>query len=99
MKTVHKHLIPEGPTGLELRLPRGWRMLKAEYMLLNKQVCCWVEVPTDPHLPLEALHVRLFNTGDGIPADYQYVDTAVDALSPEAWHLYSRQRTVAQAVA
>ena len=41
MKTVHKHVIPVGPVGLDL--------------LVSKQVCCWIEVPTDPRLPGIAL--------------------------------------------
>lgn len=48
MKTVHKHVIPVGPVGLDLQLPQGFRLLKAEYLLVSKQVCCWIEVPTDP---------------------------------------------------
>ena len=90
MKTVHKHIIPTDASPVQLRLSQGWRLLKAEYVLVTKQVCCWVEVPTDPQRAQEHLELRLFRSGDGIPADYHYVDTAVDALAPEAWHLYSR---------
>jgi len=99
MKTVHKHIIPTDTSGVQLRLPQGWRLLKAEYVLVTKQVCCWVEVPTDPQRPQELLELRLFRSGAGIPADYHYVDTAVDALAPEAWHLYSRTCREAQAAA
>lgn len=99
MKTVHKHVIPTGPDGLELQLPQGFRLLKAEYLLVSKQVCCWIEVPTDPRLPVSALQLRLFRSGDGIPAAYTYVDTAIDALAPEAWHLYARQQEASRQVA
>ena len=99
MKTVHKHVIPVGPVGLDLQLPQGFRLLKAEYLLVSKQVCCWIEVPTDPRLPGIALQLRLFRSGDGIPAAYTYVDTAIDALAPEAWHLYAHQQATGRQVA
>ena len=99
MKTVHKHVIPASPAGLELHLPQGYRVLKAEYLLVTKQVCCWIEVPTDPRLPREAVQLRLFRSGDGIALAYEYVDTAIDALAPEAWHLYCRRLAATRQVA
>jgi hypothetical protein len=99
MKTVHKHLVPYGSEGLGLALPSGSRLLKAEYLPFSKTVVCWVEVPTDPRLPRQALQLRLFSSGDGIPKAYAYVDTAINSLDQEAWHLYQLPLEAAAAVA
>lgn len=99
MKTIHKHVIPFGSDGLILNLAQGYRLLKAEYLPYSKVVSCWLEVPTDPRLPKEQVELRLFNTGDGIPKVYEYVDTAVNSLDPEAWHLYQLRVAHARVVA
>jgi hypothetical protein len=99
MKTVHKHVVPYGSDGLMLLLPSDYRLLKAEYLPYNKTVCCWVEVPTDPRLPKEEVQLRLFNSGDGIPKAYAYVDTAINSLDQDAWHLYAWPLNSAVAVA
>lgn len=99
MKTVHKHPVPFGSSGLTLSLPAGYRLLKAEYLPYSKTVCSWVEVPTDPHLPKESVQLRLFNSGDGIPKAYVYVDTAINSLDQDAWHLYRLPLNTAAAVA
>ncbi|MBF7728791.1 DUF7352 domain-containing protein [Pseudomonas sp. N040] len=88
MKTVHKHQVPYHRDGLTLSLPAGHRLLKAEYLPYTKTVCCWVEVPTDPRLPKQEVQLRLFSSGDGIPKAYAYVDTAINSLDQDAWHLY-----------
>jgi hypothetical protein len=99
MKTVHKHPVPYDSSGITLSLPAGYRLLKAEYLPYSKTVCCWVEVPTDPHLPKERVQVRLFNSGDGIPKAYEYVDTAINSLDQDAWHLYQWRLDADAAVA
>ena len=99
MKTVHKHIVPFDQQGLSLSLPTGYRLLKTQYMPFHKQVCCWVEVPTAPHLPTNEVQLRLFRSGDGIPQDYTYVDSAIDDTAPEAWHLFMQPRHAASAAA
>jgi hypothetical protein len=99
MKTVHKYVIPYGADGLLLKLTSGYRLLKSEYQLFGKSVCCWVEVPTDPRLAKQSVHLRLFSSGDGIPRDYVYVDTAINSMEPEAWHLYELRVVEQQEVA
>ncbi|WP_369959801.1 hypothetical protein [Pseudomonas benzenivorans] len=99
MKTVHKYVIPFDSGGLQLDLAQGYQVLKSEYMPIGKAVCCWIEVPTAPCMPKSQVHLRLFLSGDGIPQRYHYVDTALNPLEPEAWHLYLAEQETALEVA
>nr|WP_177203483.1 hypothetical protein [Marinospirillum celere] len=46
-------------------------------------------MPLDSTRPEHSMHLRVFHTGEAIPARYQHLATAVDAFGPEAFHLYA----------
>jgi len=89
MRTVHKFRLETGSKGNCINLREGFRILHSEYLVTEKSVFVWIEVPLDITLPEHPVQLRVFHTGDPIPAHYEHLATAVDAFGPEAFHIYA----------
>ena len=89
MRTVHKFRLEVGANGNRIKLREGFRVLHSEYLVTEKAVFVWVEVPLDITLPEESVQLRVFKTGEAIPVRYEHLATAVDAFGPEAFHIYA----------
>ena len=88
MRTVHKFRLEVGANGNRIKLREGFRVLHSEYLVTEKAVFVWIEVPLDITLPEALVELRVFRTGEAIPVRYAHLSTAVDAFGPEAFHIY-----------
>lgn len=88
MKTVHKHEMNLDNENTVLELPIGAKLLDVDYLVTTRSVYVWVEVKADFTAEKEERQFKVFKSGDGIPASYQYVGTAIDQYTPEAYHVY-----------
>lgn len=88
MRTVHKFRLKSGAELNKLKLREGFRLLHSEYLVTEKAVFVWIEVPLDITRPEQEVHFRVFRTGDPVPRNYEHLATAVDAFGPEAFHVY-----------
>ncbi|WP_114416586.1 DUF7352 domain-containing protein [Marinospirillum perlucidum] len=87
MKTIHKYPLNSADTTL-LKLRRGYRLVHSEYLVTEKAVFVWIEVPLDVDLPEETLALKVYRTGEPLPKALEHLDTAVDPFGPEAYHVY-----------
>lgn len=88
MKTVHKHEMSLENEKTTLELPKGANLLDVDYLVTSRSVYVWVEVEADFTTEKEERQFKVFKSGDGIPASYHYVGTAIDQYTPEAYHVY-----------
>lgn len=90
MKTVLKYQIDEMTTHLKLR--EGFKLVRFEYVQAAKALFAWFEEPLKADTPVTEVELRVIRTGQPIQDDYLYLCTALDAIDPEAYHLYQKQQ-------
>jgi len=88
MKTIHKFRVHSGQEATRLRLKEGFRVVRSEYIVSDKAVYLWVEQPLGAGIPESERYFRVVFSGQPIPDDYEYIDTALDPFGPEAFHVY-----------
>ena len=88
MRTIHKFEVQINQEAQTIELPEDHRFLAAEYIIPKRSLFVWMEVPADLTLEKAPHKFRVFSTGDGIPASYQYLATCIDQYLREAYHLY-----------
>ena len=90
MKTIHKHRLEIGTEVQEIRLPEEGNVLRVDYIQQERLIYMWVEVDADTVIdtPKEVRRFKVFTTGNGIPDNAVYIGTTLDALKPEAFHVY-----------
>lgn len=90
MKTIHKHRLEINSEIQEIKLPRTGRPLRVDYVVQDSAVQMWVEVDADTVIdtPKETRQFKVFMTGDGIPDNAKYVDSTVNHMKPDAYHVY-----------
>ncbi len=88
MKTIHKHAIQISHMATALELSEGSVIRRVEYVTHEKGIFLWIEVPIRVTQNKQIRKFKIFSTGDGIPNTHHYVGTAVDTLTPEAYHVY-----------
>ncbi|MCH8500184.1 MAG: hypothetical protein LAT63_17060 [Marinobacter sp.] len=88
MKTVHKYRLDGSGKIDSFKVREGYRIVHSEYVVTEKAVFVWLEVPLDLSVPETDLKLRIFRTGEAIPRAYVHLATAVDAFGPEAYHVY-----------
>lgn len=89
MKTVHKYRLESGNQVNALKLRQGYRLIHSEYLVTEKAVFVWIEVPLDLTLPEQEVKLKVFRTGEPVPRNFQHLTTAVNGFDPEAYHIYS----------
>ena len=88
MKTIHKHAIPVDEGTVELELPIGSIVRDVAYLVTERNVFMWVEVPADLSVDKEIRSFKAFKTGDGVPGANTYIGTTIDQYTPEAYHVF-----------
>ena len=89
MKTVQKYRLDLSGEPKTLNLREGYRVVRCEYLLAEKAVYLWVEVPLNVDIPIEDRQFRVVYSGEPVPDSYEHVDTALDPFGPEAYHVYA----------
>ncbi|WP_020406148.1 DUF7352 domain-containing protein [Hahella ganghwensis] len=97
MKTVHKYRLQSDAAINTLNLREGYRIVRSEYLITEKAVFIWVEEPLSVSVPVVATEFVVILTGEPVPMNYVYRDTALDTFGPEAFHVYEIPVAVAQA--
>lgn len=97
MKTIHKFRLECGKAVNRLKLREGYRVVRCEYLVLEKGVYLWVEQPLNVSIPFEERQFMVVGSGDPVPASYQYLDTALDVFGPDDYHIYEVRENVASA--
>lgn len=88
MKTIEKHTLTTDSKLQTLSFKQGHRIVRIEYLVTEKCICLWVEVPLRADIPMTRKTYTVRKTNESVPMDYQHVHTAVDLLKPEAFHIY-----------
>ncbi len=88
MKTVEKHTLMTDSKLQTLSLKQGHRIVRIEYLVTEKCICLWVEVPLRADIPMTRKTYRVTRTNESILMEFKHVHTAVDLLKPEAFHIY-----------
>ncbi|WP_203142258.1 DUF7352 domain-containing protein [Marinobacter mangrovi] len=88
MKVIHKYALEMSGESKLLTLNKGYRMVRCEYVVPQKQVFLWVEEPLSAEAAQCERWMRVVASGQPVPDSYRYVDTALDPFGPEAYHVY-----------
>ncbi|WP_228152562.1 MULTISPECIES: DUF7352 domain-containing protein [Marinobacter] len=88
MKTIHKFRLESGKEPNVLRLRKGFRVVRCEYIVPQKAVYLWVEQPLSVATPVVERQFVVVSSGDPVPVSYQHLGTALDPFGPEAYHVY-----------
>jgi DNA-binding transcriptional LysR family regulator len=62
--------------------------VRCEYVVPDKCVYLWVEQPLNVDIATVVRQFVVTFSGDPVPIHYNYVDTAIDALGAEAYHVF-----------
>lgn len=88
MKTIHKFRLEAGKEPTTLLLREGFRVVRCEYLVPDKSVYLWVEQPLSVGARNLERQFRVAFSGEPVPDNYVYVDTALDPFGPEAYHVF-----------
>lgn len=88
MKTIHKHRLDIDSKVNTLSLRDGYRVVRCEYLVPEKAVFVWIEVSLDITLPVRERRFRIVRSGEPVPDEFSYLDTALDPFDPRAFHLF-----------
>ena len=88
MKTIHKFRLEGGKVINTLKLREGYRAVRCEYVVPDKGVYLWVEQPLNVNIATVVRQFVVAFSGDPVPIRYHYVDTAIDTLGAEAYHVF-----------
>ncbi|MHA7880482.1 MAG: DUF7352 domain-containing protein [Saccharospirillum sp.] len=88
MKTIHKHRLDIDAKVNTLALREGYRVVRCEYLVPEKAVFLWVEVSLDITRPMREQQFRVIRSGEPVPDDFDYLDTALDPFDPKAFHVF-----------
>ncbi|MBW7469665.1 DUF7352 domain-containing protein [Marinobacter sp. F4218] len=88
MKTIHKFRLEQGKAPTTLLLREGFRVVRCEYLVPDKSVYLWVEQPLSVGARNLERQFRVVFSGEPVPDDYVYLDTALDPFGPEAYHVF-----------
>ena len=88
MKTIQKLTLEIADHCQTLTLKQGYKIVRIEYMVTEKRICMWVETPLRADIPQETKTFMVKRTNEAVPSDYTHIHTAVDLLSPEAFHIF-----------
>jgi len=88
MKTIHKYRLEQSKEPVSLQLREGYRFVRSEYLVTEKAVFIWVEETLSPKAKLLTRQFKIVFSGEPVPEDYVYLDTALDTFGPEAYHVF-----------
>ncbi len=88
MKTIHKFRLDSGKEPTTLSLKEGFRVVRCEFLVPDKSVYIWVEQTLRPSAKSEEHQFRVAHSGEPVPDNFEYIDTALDPFGPEAYHVF-----------
>lgn len=88
MKTVQKLTLSTGKEVQTLSIKEGYRIVRIEYLVTEKRICLWVEIPLRADIPETRKTFVVKKTNEPVPVEYVHVHTAIDLLKPEAFHIF-----------
>lgn len=88
MKTVQKLQLNLDDQPQTLSFKQGHKIVRIEYLVTEKVICLWVEVPLRADIPALKKTFVVKKTNQPVPEDYQHVHTAIDLLKPQAFHIF-----------
>lgn len=88
MKTIQKLTMTTESKLQTLTLVRGYRIVRVEYLVTEKRICLWVEVPVKADIPSDRKEFVVKKSYETVPDEYEYVSTAIDLLAPQSYHIY-----------
>ncbi|GAA6131197.1 DUF7352 domain-containing protein [Halopseudomonas sabulinigri] len=88
MKTIHQYPLNSDKKPTRLKLREGYRIVRCEYLIAQKQVYLWVEELLSIDLPVLQREFVVVESGAPVPLSYHHIDTALDPFGPQAFHVY-----------
>lgn len=88
MKTIQKLTLTTDEQAQTLSFKEGYRIVRIEYLVTEKRICMWVEVPLRADIGDVRKTYVVKKTHEPVPAEFQHVYTAIDLLKPEAFHIF-----------
>lgn len=88
MKTIKKLTLTTDDKPQTLSLSQGYRLVRIEYLVTEKLICLWVEVPLRADIPQQRKTLIVKKTHQPVPMEFKHLHTAIDLLKPEAFHIY-----------
>lgn len=88
MKTVQKLQLNLDDQPQTLSFKEGHKIVRIEYLVTEKVICLWVEVPLRADIPESKKTFVVKKTNQPVPEDYHHVHTAIDLLKPQAFHIF-----------
>lgn len=88
MKTIQKLTLTTQSKPQTLSLVRGYRIVRLEYLVTEKLIYLWVEVPLKADIPSDRKEFVVKKSYETIPSSYEHIHTAIDLLKPEAYHVF-----------
>ncbi|MFE8072449.1 hypothetical protein QQM79_15430 [Marinobacteraceae bacterium S3BR75-40.1] len=88
MKTIHKYRLAGPGEVTRVKLREGHRVVRSEYLVVEKAVFIWVEEPLNVDIPTREHAFRVALSGEPVADELEYRDTALDPFGPEAYHVF-----------
>ena len=88
MKAIHKYRIGNDRSLHVLKLKKGFKIVRSEYIITEKAVFLWVEEPLAVDIETQEVIYKLAMSGDPVSDDCEHVATAIDTFGPEAYHIF-----------
>ncbi|WP_286239035.1 DUF7352 domain-containing protein [Neptuniibacter halophilus] len=88
MKTIQKLTLTTDKEHQTLSFKAGYRIVRIEYLVTERRICLWVEIPLRADIPETRKTFVVKKTNESVPSDFIHVHTAVDLLKPEAFHIF-----------
>jgi len=91
MKVVHKFKLDSDGSTTHIKLKKGYKIVHSEYVLVEKSVCIWIEQTLSVKTEEMEVPFIVVKSGDPIPDNFKHIASAVDGLTPEAYHIFQER--------
>lgn len=88
MKTIQKLTLTTEDSPQTLSFKENYRIVRIEYLVTEKRICLWVEVPLRADIPEIRKTFLVKKTHEPVPSEFEHIHTAIDLLKPEAFHIF-----------
>lgn len=91
MKAVHKYGFDTDQNEFSLELKQGYKIIHAEFSVIDKRVYVWIEQPLAVQTPVLNKRFKLVPCDVPVNDSFEHLCTAVDPFSPVAFHLFGER--------
>lgn len=88
MKTIQKLTLTTDDQPQTLSFKEDYNIVRIEYLVTEKRICLWVEVPLRADIPEVRKTFLVKKTHEPVPSELEHIHTAIDLLKPEAFHIF-----------